>query len=207
MATSIQLGWDRPVFPSRKLPVMCAAAPWMDVPGTSIHGKQVDLPPEMNKDELALYEDAIQGLERCIAVLYGQAVIEAEEYMKFVDGVEAKATGWESRSTLQLSCTRKGNHLDLKWTGIRWFGPKNNRQFIRVRIAINEETMTYARDRLKTFAKEWEIDEVVKTEKKLQSIRRKSKHIVKAIVNTRNAIRVLKAQKGEDVEVEEEAAD
>ena len=48
----------------------------------------------MNKDELALYEDAIQGLERCIAVLYGQAVIEAEEYMKFVDGVEAKATGW-----------------------------------------------------------------------------------------------------------------
>ena len=67
--------------------------------------------------------------------------------------------------------------------------------------------MTYARDRLKTFAKEWEIDEVVKTEKKLQSIRRKSKHIVKAIVNTRNAIRVLKAQKGEDVEVEEEAVD
>ena len=86
-------------------------------------------------------------------------------------------------------------------------GPKNNRQFIRVRIAINEETMTYARDRLKTFAKEWEIDEVVMTEKKLQSIRRKSKHIVKAIVNTRNAIRVLKAQKGEDVEVEEEAVD
>ena len=52
MATSIQLGWDRPAFPSRKLTVMCAAAPWMDVPGTSIHGKQVDLPPEMNKDEL-----------------------------------------------------------------------------------------------------------------------------------------------------------
>ena len=205
MATSIQLGWDRPVFPSRKLTVMCAAAPWMDVPGTSIHGKQVDLPPEMNKDELALYEDAIQGLERCIAVLYGQAVIEAEEYMKFVDGVEAKATGWESRSTLQLSCTRKGNHLDLKWTGIRWFGQKNNRQSIRVRIAINEESMTYAKDRLNTFAKEWEIDEVMKTEKKLQSIRRKSKHIVKAIINTRNAIRVLKAQKGDEVESEEEA--
>ena len=205
MATSIQLGWDRPVFPSRKLTVMCAAAPWMDVPGTSIHGKQVDLPPEMNKDELALYEDAIQGLERCIAVLYGQAVIEAEEYMKFVDGVEAKATGWESRSTLQLSCTRKGNHLDLKWTGIRWFGQKNNRQSIRVRIAINEESMTYAKDRLNTFAKEWEIDEVMKTEKKLQSIRRKAKHIVKAIVNTRNAIRVLKAQKGDEVEAEEEA--
>ena len=55
------------------------------------------------------------------------------------------------------------------------------------------------------FAKEWEIDEVMKTEKKLQSIRRKAKHIVKAIINTRNAIRVLKAQKGDEVEAEEEA--
>lgn len=121
--------------------------------------------PEMNKDELALYEDAIQGLERCIEVLYGQAMVAADEYMSFVDRVEAKATGWESRSTLQLSCTRKGKHLDLKWTGIRWFGQKNNRQSIRVRIAINEESMTYAKDRLNIFAKEWEIDEVMNTEK------------------------------------------
>ena len=95
--------------------------------------------------------------------------------------------------------------MDLKWTGIRWFGQKNNRQSIRVRIAINEESMTYAKDRLNTFAKEWEIDEVMKTEKKLRSIRRKAKHIVKAIINTRNAIRVLKAQKGDEVEAEEEA--
>lgn len=43
----------------------------MDVPGISIHGKEMDLPPEMNKDELAVYEDAIQGLELCIEVLYG----------------------------------------------------------------------------------------------------------------------------------------
>ena len=54
------------------------------------------------------------------------------------------------------------------------------------------------------FAKEWEIDEVMKTEKKLQSMR-KAKHIVKAIINTRNAIRVLKAQKGDEIEAEEEA--
>ena len=47
----------------------------------------------------------------------------------------------------------------------------------------------------------------METEKKLQPIRRKSKHIVKAIINARNAIRVLKAQKGEDVGVEEEAVE
>ena len=162
---------------------------------------------QMNKDEQAIYEDAIQGLERCITLLYDQAVIAQEQYMKFVDGVEAKSTGLESRSNLQLSCSRKGNHLDLKWTGMRWYGPKNGRKFIRETIVFNDETMTYSRERLRKFAKEWEIDEVMETEKKLQPIRRKSKHIVKAIINARNAIRVLKAQKGEDVEVEEEAVD
>ena len=108
MGGFIQLGWTRPASPSRKKCVLSCMAPWMDVPGISIHGKEMDLPPEMNKDELALYEDAIQGLERCIEVLYGQAMVAADEYMSFVDRVEAKATGWESRSTLQLSCTRMG---------------------------------------------------------------------------------------------------
>ena len=160
----------------------------------------------MNKDELALYEDAIQGLERCIEVLYGQAMVAADEYMSFVDRVEAKATGWESRSTLQLSCTRKGNHLDLKWTGIRWFGQKNNRQSIRVRIAINEESMTYAKDRLNTFAKEWEIDKVMETEAKLHVIRRKAKHIVKSMMYVRNAVKVYKAAGGDGSDSSEEEA-
>ena len=139
--------------------------------------------------------------------LYDQAVIAAEDYMTFVDRQEAKATGWESRSTLQLSCVRRGNHLDLKWTGVRWYGSKNNRKMVRVRITTVGETMSYSKDKLSLFAKEWEIDKVMETEAKLHVIRRKAKHIVKAIVNTRNAIRVLKAQKGEDVEVEEEAVD
>ena len=137
--------------------------------------------------------------------LYDQAVIAADDYMAFVDREEARATGWESRSALQLSCVRRGNHLDLKWTGVRWYGPKNNRKMVRVRITTVGETMSYSKDKLSLFAKEWEIDEVMKTEKKLQSIRRKAKHIVKAIINTRNAIRVLKAQKGDEIEAEEEA--
>lgn len=62
----------------------------MDVPGISIHGKEMDLPPEMNKDELALYEDAIQGLERCIEVLYGQAMVAADEYMSLWIGLRRR---------------------------------------------------------------------------------------------------------------------
>ena len=34
--------------------------------------------------------------------LYDQAVIAADDYMAFVDREEARATGWESRSALQL---------------------------------------------------------------------------------------------------------
>lgn len=77
--------------------------------------------------------------------LYDQAVIAAEDYMTFVDRQEAKATGWESRSTLRLSCVRRGNHLDLKWTGVRWYGSKNNRKMVRVRITTVGDTMSYSK--------------------------------------------------------------
>ena len=70
------------------------------------------------------YEDAMTALEACIMDLYDQAVIAADDYMAFVDREEARATGWESRSALQLSCVRRGNHLDLKWTGVRWYGQR-----------------------------------------------------------------------------------
>ena len=147
-------------------------------------------------DELALYERAIEGLELCIGELHDQAVRVADEYMKFVDSVEAKSTGWESRSALQLSCTKKGNHLDLKWTGIKWFGPRNARTSLRMKIQRNAETLAYTQDKLKLYAKEWEISSVLAAEEKLQVIRRKGKHIVKAIISVRNAIKMAKARGG-----------
>ena len=129
--------------------------------------------------------------------LYDQAVIAAEDYMTFVDRQEAKATGWESRSTLQLSCVRRGNHLDLKWTGVRWYGSKNNRKMVRVRITTVGDTMSYSKDKLTPFAKEWEIDKVMETEAKLHVIRRKAKHIVKSMMYVRNAVKVYKATGGD----------
>lgn len=155
-------------------------------------------------NDVNLYQASIEALETCIGELYDQAADVSGAYLKFVDHVEANAKGWQSRSTLQLSCTRKGNHLDLKWTGVKWYGKQSARTSIRVSIPKNTTTMAYTEDKLKVFAKEWEIEEVMKAEQKLQVIRRKSRHIVKAIISVRNAIRVAKANSETDMPEDED---
>lgn len=155
-------------------------------------------------NEESMYAASTAALERCIGDLYDQAIEVADSYMGFVDGVEANAKGWQSRSTLQLSCTRKGNHLDLKWTGVRWYGKQSARTSIRVHIAKNATTLGYTEDKLKAFAKEWEIAEVMKAEQKLQVIRRQARHIVKAIISVRNAVKVAKANPGDAPLAEDE---
>ncbi|RYE40860.1 MAG: hypothetical protein EOP24_39210 [Hyphomicrobiales bacterium] len=156
-------------------------------------------------NEAELYESAKDALEECIGELYHQAVEVSDAYLAFVDGVEKKAKGWQERSSLQLSCTRKGNHLDLRWTGLKWFGKTSERSSLRITIARNTATQGYTFDKLKVFAKEWEIDEVMKAEEKLQVIRRKSQHLVKAIISVRNAIKVLKANDTEESDVDTDA--
>ncbi|EHL24827.1 hypothetical protein KYG_00897 [Acidovorax sp. NO-1] len=155
-------------------------------------------------NDVNLYQASIEALETCIGELYDQAADVSGAYLKFVDHVEKNAKGWQSRSTLQLSCTRKGNHLDLKWTGVKWYGKQSARTSIRVSIPKNTTTMAYTEDKLKVFAKEWEIEEVMKAEQKLQVIRRKSRHIVKAIISVRNAIRVAKANAETDMPEDED---
>ena len=167
----------------------------VDVPGTSIHSKDMDSP----LDEAKMYGKAIEHLESCLGHLHDQAALLADDYLSFVDHVEGKSTGWESRSALQLSCTRKGNHLDLKWTGVKWYGPKNARTSIRIAIKRNAE-LAYTAEKLKVYAKSWEIDKVIETEKQLHIIRRKAKHLVKAIISVRNAMRVSKAANAGDLD-------
>lgn len=143
-------------------------------------------------DELAAYEVAMEALENCITSLYHQAFTVSDDYLRHVDAMEAKSTGWETRSNLQLSCTRKGNHLDLKWTGLKWYGPKGARHSIRLAITKSKETLGYSEDKPKPYAKSWEIEKVLSTEAQLQMIRRKATHTVKAIISLRHAIRLAK---------------
>jgi hypothetical protein len=144
-------------------------------------------------DEEKFYANAQAALEACVKELYYEALHVAETYMQHVDKYENAAAGWGSRSTLQLSCTRKGNHLDLKWTGVKWYGSKANRKSIREAIPKNKETLSYSKAKLSEYAKDWEIDKVMETEGKLNIIRRKGTHIAKALVALANARRVLRA--------------
>lgn len=159
----------------------------MEVPGRSTHGKHMDVP----HPETSVYTNAMDAIEACVRELFDEAVRAQDGYLSHVDAVEAKAKGWDSRSTLQLSCTKKGNSLDLKWTGIKWYGPKNKRVSIRVPIKKGIDG-SFSIDKLKEFAKDWEIDKVVETERKLQVVRRKAKHLVSAATSIRHVMRFPK---------------
>ena len=138
----------------------------------------------------AALAEAIRAVERCIEDLYHQATEITDHYLAFVDGVESKSKGWESRSNLQLSCTKKGNHLDIRWVGIKWYGPKNKRVSLRVSLTKHPEKQSYGVDQLKQFAREWEIEKSIETERLLQLIRRKNKHLVRSIMSIKSAAKI-----------------
>lgn len=175
----------------------------MDLPGRFIHGKQMEVPPSSPSP----YQVAMDAIESCVLDLFDQAVRVQDVYLAHVDAVEAKAKGWESRSTLQLSCTRKGNHLDLKWTGVKWYGPTNARVSVRVPIKKGSDGFSYSADKLKVFAKEWELEAVMEAEKQLQSIRRRGKHLVNAAASIRNVLRFNKLDSGNSEDLHQDGED
>jgi hypothetical protein len=139
------------------------------------------------------YDAAILSLESCLTMLHDQAMRASDAYLAFVDEMERKNQGADKGSGIQLSVSRKGNHLDIKWTGIKWYGPKAKRFSKWIAIPKNKEKQTYTLDKLKGFAQEWELDMVMLTEEKMTRIRRKASHVVKGIMSVRNAVRVANA--------------
>ena len=123
------------------------------------------------------YDKAIDGLAACIAALFDQAMLVAEDYWNFVNKMEGRQTGRDSKSSLQLSCQLKGNHIEAKWSGIKWYGQKASRYSLRVPIPKSKTTSSYAKNKLKEFAKEWEWDKVCEAEEKLTAIRRQQHHV------------------------------
>ena len=139
---------------------------------------------------MQVYEDGNAALEKCIDELHHKAMIVADAYWDFVNAKEKTTSGWESKSSLQLSCYRRGNHIEIKWSGIKWYGAKTARRNIRVPIQKNKDTMIHPDAKLKPFAKDWEFDMVKETELKMQTIRRQAHHVVRAIMSIRNAKQV-----------------
>jgi hypothetical protein len=149
------------------------------------------------------YEAAMTAMESCITMLHDQALKVSDAYMAFVDEMERKNQGWDKRSSIQLSVSRKGNHLELRWTGVKWYGPKGKRVSKWVPIPKNKEKQAYSLDKLKVHAQDWEIDTIMETEEKMTRIRRKASHLVKGIMGIRNAMRVSKADGDAAVDIED----
>lgn len=146
--------------------------------------------------ELEHYQAAIESMEACIFFLFDQALRVSDAYLAEItslDRLNNKAADRKMGLGIQLSCTRKGNHLDLKWTGVKWYGPKASRTSKWIAITKSKEKQSYSIERLKPYAQEWQIEMIKDTEEKLTRIRRKAAHIVAGITNMRNAIRVAKA--------------
>jgi vacuolar-type H+-ATPase subunit H len=136
------------------------------------------------------YEDAIGALVACIDDLYARAEVIALDHWEFTGNHSEKNSGWEKRSSLLLSCVREGNHINAKWVDVRWYGQKSQRKMVREAIPRKKDALTYTESALRKHAKDWEIEKVLETEKKLESIRRQAHHIVRAIMSIRSAKKV-----------------
>ena len=137
-----------------------------------------------------VYDQGIVELEKCVQELHNISMNVADRYWDFVNAHEDKGKGWDSKSALQLSVYRRGNHIEIKWTSIKWYGAKGKRTSLRTPITKNPETFDYHETKLKVHAKDWEFDMVKETELKMQSIRRQAHHVVRGIMSLRNAKQV-----------------
>ena len=147
-------------------------------------------------------ERSIEVLEEAIQALHHEAMVVADRYWLFVNQHAKQSTGLDARSNLELACGKKGNHLEIKWQSIAWYGPKDKRARIRKTIAKDVINLTYPDKGLREHAKDWEWPMVKLTEMQMRSIRRQAHHLVRAIMAIRSAKSVRKISEPKIVEQE-----
>lgn len=132
-------------------------------------------------------DKGIEAIEQIICELYDEAMRIQDHYIDTVSEHERRATGFESRSALELSCAKRGNNIQIVWKGIKWYGSKANRTRTRVAIPRDSKNLIYTDAELKKHAKDWEWPIVQETELQMQSIRRQAHHLVRSVMSIRSA--------------------
>lgn len=150
------------------------------------------------------FDAAIKAIEAAISDLHNDAVRVADRYWLFVNDHAKRSTGLESRTSLELSCTIKGNHVEARWQSISWYGQKTNRARVRKAIARDAKNFTYTDAALKAHAKDWEWPMVKMTETELKYIRRQLSHLVKSVISVRHAKKIHKIAEEKIVEAQRE---
>lgn len=132
-------------------------------------------------------ERLLEALEQSVGELHREAVGIVSDHWNAVTAVERGTTGWESKSRLLLASHRKGNHIQLKWIGVKWYGTGGKRSSTKVAIRRTGKHLAYSEATLRQWARDWEIDLVLATEAKLSLIRRQASHLAKAGISIRAA--------------------
>ena len=149
-----------------------------------------------------MHKKALAELEKSIDLLHREAVGVVSDHWEQVLAMEKRGTGPESKSSLQLATHRKGNHIQAKWIGSKWYGLKNARKCIKVSISRSKGELTYTMAQLKVWCKDWEHSIVQETERKLTIIRKQCSLIVKAIISTRAAQAIADSNPIDHVDLE-----
>lgn len=133
------------------------------------------------------HDEAKQALVTYLGVIHGRMEALVAVYVKACMEVEDKDTSWSNRSILRLGSHKAGNHLQVKWYTMKWYGKGSTRRSIKgvIRKSPNEDTYSLAQ--LKEVAKEWEWPLVEKTEMQLGMLRRQAGFVVKALTSLRYA--------------------
>jgi hypothetical protein len=143
---------------------------------------------------------AVECMEGWLKSLHDEAFKIADAHWKLVRDNVAKRPGWENQSRLQLRILKRGNMIRADWTEIGWVGSKakGNRKPVRKYIPMKEEYGYRIKDLL-ALARDWEAPLVTDTEAKLSEIRRKARHINKALLLIRHATGKMRGKRDLDL--------
>lgn len=148
-----------------------------------------------------MHDAALESLENCFHDLHKTAVGVVSDHWEQILAIEKKSTHWTDKSTLQLASYRLGNHIQLKWVGIRWYGAAKTRKTVKVNITRSKGDLTYTMAKLKPWCKEWELPIVEETERKLTIVRRQAFFLTRSIMALRNAKAIATNSPIEEVEL------
>lgn len=142
-------------------------------------------------------EQAIALVERLIGNLHQRGSAIVQEHWDFIYKMDQKFTGWNRKSRLQVRCIMDGNSIRADWCEIRWHGlqAKGNREARRRYIGKPKDSHLYTLSKLTRLAREWEVEQVEKTETSLAQIRREANHLVKALMYLRHAKKVVDGER------------
>ncbi|AVO43572.1 conjugative transfer protein MobI(A/C) [Simplicispira suum] len=129
----------------------------------------------------------MDALEACMHDLHVTAAAVVDDHWQQIKDMEKQTQSWSDKSTLVLAAYRKGNHLQLKWIGTKWYGVKDARRQVKISIPRAKSELTYTMAKLRPWTKEWEAPIVEETERKITSIRKEAHFVVRSIMAIRNA--------------------